>query len=87
MKLKYSFEMMKLEDSLVAVPVGTEGSRFKGVLKMNETAAKILELLKKETDEEEIVETLSREYEVPRDQLASDVHQYILKFQEKDLLI
>jgi len=62
MKAKYSFEIMELDDGLIAVPVGGESYQFNGVLKVNETAAAILKLLEQETDAEKIVTELLRDY-------------------------
>lgn len=77
MKTKYSFEMMELDDGLVAVPVGEEASKFHGVLKVNETAAAILKLLEQETTEEDIVEELLKEYSGDKKEVAECVHEYI----------
>ena len=77
MKAKYSFEIMELDDSLVAVPVGGESFQFNGVLKVNETAAAILKLLEKETNEEKIVADLMEEYEGDPDKISEYVHEYL----------
>ena len=52
MKTKYRFEIMELDDGLVAVPVGAGAEQFQGVLKLNETAKSIIELLENETTED-----------------------------------
>ena len=79
MKAKYSFEIMDLDDGLVAVPVGDEAEQFHGVLKVNETAVDILKLLEEETTEDEIIEKLLEEYNGSREEIASCVHEYIEK--------
>lgn len=87
MRLKYSFEMMKLDDQIVAVPVGDKASEFHGVIKLNETAAAILELLKEETVEEAIIKALENEYEVDRDTLTKDVYNILTEFKDKGMLV
>lgn len=79
MKTKYSFEIMDLDDGLVAVPVGEGAENFHGVLKVNETAVAILKLLEHETNEDAIVETLIKEYAGDKKEIAGYVHEYIEK--------
>ena len=86
MHLKYKFEMMKLEDQIIAVPVGENVNDYHGVVKLNETAAFIFKILQNETTEEAIVDALKKEYEVPLDDLLADVHNCITEFQKKGLL-
>ncbi len=62
MKLKFTFESMKLEDAIIAVPVGNSAETFRGVIKLNDSAAEIFELLKEETSEEEIITILKERY-------------------------
>ena len=77
MKAKYMFEIMELDDGMVAVPVGNDSEQFHGVLKVNETAATILKLLENEITQEEIVEALLKEYEGSKDEITESVREYI----------
>ena len=77
MKAKYTFEIMDLDDGLVAVPVGDGADQFHGVLKVNETAAAILKLIEQETTEEEIVDALLKEYNGNREEVAACVREYL----------
>ena len=79
MKTKYGFEIMDLDDGLVAVPVGEGASKFHGVLKVNETAVAILKLLEKDTTEEKIVDSLLEEYEGEKEQMTEYVREFINK--------
>ena len=79
MKAKYHFEIMELDDGIVAVPVGESAELFHGVLKVNETAVAILKLLDHETTEKEIVEALLHEYNSERELISEYVHSYIEK--------
>ena len=77
MKTKWTFEIMELDEELVAVPVGGESENFHGVLKINETAADILRLLEKDTTESLIVDTLQTQYDGDHEQIKKYVHEYI----------
>lgn len=86
MKAKYSFEIMDLDDGLVAVPVGEGAEQFHGVLKVNETAAAILKLLDKDITEGAIVEALLQEFEGKKEEVAGYVHEYIEKLASEGLV-
>lgn len=86
MRLKYAFETMKLDDQTVAVPVGDGSEEFHGVVKLNEAAAEIFNLLKEDISEEAIVEAMAEIYDAPKEALAADVHKCVTDFMEKGLL-
>ena len=86
MRLKYRFETMELDGMVVAIPVGEGASYFHGVVKLNETAAYIFNALKETTSEEAIVESLLKEYNAPKELIAEDVREYLIKFREKGIL-
>lgn len=77
MKLKYDFLTMDSEDRTLVFPVGDGSSDFHGMLKVNDSALEILNLLKEDTTEQEIVATLSSKYDTPREEIAQYVSQYI----------
>lgn len=79
MKLKYEFEKVELDGEIMAVPVGEGSEKLHGLLKLNETAAFILDQLKEETTEEKVVDAVLSEYEGERDEIAGYVHKYIEK--------
>lgn len=87
MRLKHAFETMKLDDQIVAIPVGEGATEYHGVIKLNETAAFIFELLKQESTEESIIDALEKEYDVSRDIVTKDVQNYITMFREKGFLV
>ena len=87
MQLKYTFEVTKLDDYTIAVPVGNNIDGYAGVIRLNETAAFILDLLKEETSEEAVVEAMEKEYDAPRAILESEVKRFIKDFAEKGMLL
>lgn len=86
MKAKFSFEIMDLDDGMVAVPVGEGAEQFHGVLKVNESALAILTLLKQETSEEEIVNSLLTKYNGDKAVIAEYVHEFIGKLIEEGIV-
>lgn len=86
MKLKFTFETMKLGSSIIAVPIGNNSEEFHGVIKLNEVALAILERLNDDITEDMIISSMLGEYNVPKDVLTKDVHECIQLFKEKGLL-
>jgi hypothetical protein len=86
MKAKYTFEIMEIDDQMMAVPVGEEADELHGILKLNESAAAILELLKEETSEEEIVQKLLEKYESSEEEMKNYVHDYLAELEKAGLL-
>jgi len=77
MKLIDGVVLTKLQEETVAVAVGEAAKRFKGMIKLNETAAFLATLLKQEQSEEGLVEALLREYDVEREVAARNVRYVI----------
>ena len=86
MKANMSFEIMKLEDGIVAVPVGENGQQFDGVLKVNEIAADILKLLEEETTEEQIADRIMHEYDGNAEEIHSHVHEFLESLRTEGIL-
>ena len=86
MRLKCKFETVEVEDQKFAVPLGEYGNGFHGVVKLSSTADVIFQLLQEETDEESIVDDLSKRYNVSREVLVTDVHNMIEELKSKGLL-
>lgn len=82
MKLKYTFEMMELDDQQMAVPVGEGADEFHGILKLNGSAAEILKLLKEDTTEEAVTAALLEKYDIQEEELRKYVHDYISELKE-----
>ena len=86
MKLKYHFEKMEMDREILMVPVGDGADRFHGILKVNETAADILQVLEKDTTEEQIVDALYEKYEISREDLAAVVQKQVRELAEAGLI-
>ena len=86
MKSKYKFEKMQLDGEIIAVPVGENAAGLHAVLTVNEEAMRILELLREETTEENIVAQLLKEFEGKREEIAPLVSAYIGQLRQEGLL-
>lgn len=75
MKLKHDFITQEIDGTQFLVPVGAES--FSGVVRSNKTAALIVDLLKTETTEEEIIDALYRRFSAPRETIAADVAEVL----------
>ena len=79
MKLKKGFITHTIMGEQMMVAAGPSAKLFHGIVRSNETAAWIVDCLKTETTEAEIVEKLLTEYEVDRVTAEQDVHEVIEK--------
>ncbi len=77
MKLKYEFETVEIDGEIMAVPVGDNSDDLHAMLRLNDTAAFILEALKEETTEEDIIAKIKKEYDCSETDVAEYVHSYI----------
>lgn len=71
MKLKKGFITHKSAGKQILVATGNE--QFNGIVRSNETAAFIVDCLKKDTTEKEIAEKMAEIYNAPKDVILKDV--------------
>ena len=77
MKMKYTFESVNMGDEIIMVPVGNGASQVQGVIKLNETGYKIVQMISQGMTEDEIVNSLMKEYSNDRDTLTRYVQDVI----------
>ncbi len=82
MKLKNGFITHQVGKEQMMVAAGPAAKVFHGLVRSNETAAFIVNCLKKETTEEAIVDAMLEQYEVPRETVSADVHRVVEKLRE-----
>lgn len=85
MKLKAQLVKREIAGDTILVPVG-ETTKLQGLLTINETGAAIWDVLPEAENEEAIVERLYEEFDVERDVLRQDVHAFVAKLRELDIL-
>lgn len=74
MKLKKEFMTHMDGENQMMVDVS---AKFSGLVRSNKTAAEIVDLLKSDTTEENIVSEMLKKYDVSEDVLKKDVHKII----------
>ena len=75
MKLKKEFVAHNSKGESILVPTGK--AKFSGVVKGNKTLGEILELLKTDTTETAIVDSLESRFDAPREVIERDVRKVI----------
>ena len=79
MKLNEKFITHCSGDESFLVPAGNAG--FSGIVRGNKTLGAILELLKTETNEKEIVSSLRRRFDAPEGAVEQDVRRVLEELQ------
>jgi hypothetical protein len=86
MRLLPNVYVTEVEDEYVAVATGKAGKKFKGMLRMNGTAAFIVKLLKKRTTEEKILAAMMDEYDVTEEDAKRNIADILGKLRSAGLL-
>ena len=81
------FEITKIADEYMAVPVGEEAISFHGVVTLSEPAAFVLKLLDEPQTKEGLVDQLLEEYEVDRASAEADLTAILQTFIELKLVL
>jgi hypothetical protein len=82
MKLKKGFITHTIQNTQVMVATGAASGTFNGLACSNETAAFIINCLKQETTEADIVKKITDTYEVDQDKALNDVRKTIDQLQK-----
>jgi hypothetical protein len=77
MKLKKGFITHDSDGEQIMVAVGDEAEKFHGLVRSNKTAAFIIDCLKIENTEEQIVDAILEKFDTSRDVVMKDVHNII----------
>lgn len=86
MKIKEGFVLRRVLDEAIVIASGEASKNFHGMIKLNETAAVIWELIDAGNSEEEIAKKLSEKYEISVEQAAEDTKAMIAVMAEKGIL-
>lgn len=77
MKLKDGFITHDSDKEQIMVAVGAAADKFHGLVRNNKTAAFIIDCLKQENTEEQIVDAILDKFDASRDMVTKDVHKII----------
>lgn len=86
MKLKYEFAVSQVCGEWCALAVGKSATLYSGVISLNETAAEMMKHLSEDITEEDLVQKMLSEYEVPEAQLRQDVKEFINRLKAEGVL-
>lgn len=86
MKLKYNFIVNKVADNYMAVPVGNDVVDFNGILKLNETAAFIIEQLNEEITYDALVSAVKQHFDSENSAAVKSVDNIVNVLKENNLL-
>lgn len=77
MKLKKNYVLRQAAGSWVVLPLGAEAVNFSGMLKLNESGVLLWRALEADGDKVALVEALTKEYAVSKDQAEADVEEFL----------
>ena len=80
MKLKNEFLVSEIDGATLLVPCGT--AAFSGIVRGNKTFGAVLDLLKTETTEEQIVASIRARFDAPEGVVEQDVHAALAQLRE-----
>ena len=86
MRLKDGFIFRKIAGDNVIVPIGQQIQKFNGLIKINDSAAFLWNLLKEEITQDELIDKLIEEYQIDRDLATSDVENFINILKQNDMI-
>ena len=82
MKIKPEFELVNVADDYMLIPVGEQMEQFKGTVVLNEVSAFLLNLMKNDISKEELINSLTKEYEIDHVTAQGDVEKTLKKMME-----
>ncbi len=77
MKVKENFVLREVAGSWLVVATGAACNDFNGMLSLNESGAMLFRILQEGCDEEKLVSSLEKEYEVNHTIAATDVAAFL----------
>ena len=82
MYLKKSIIISELDDGFVAIDSDVSDDRFNGMVKLNETAKEILEILKEDISQEELIERFAQNNDTSVEEVKEDIIDIVNKLKE-----
>lgn len=77
MRLKEDFALSQVADTWVVLPLGQASVDFNGMLTLNNSGAMLWRVLEQGGDRNALVDALTAEYAVDRDQALADVNEFL----------
>ena len=87
MKIKSGFVLQKVGESFLACATGNLTAEFRGLVRMNGTGAFIFKLISENNlSKEEIISSVSKEYDVSEDVVLPDVEAFLKTLSDNGIL-
>ena len=86
MKLKYRFIFQPVGQRYIGTAVGDDARKFNGMLQLNGTGYRIVQLIQEGKSEEAIVEQMANEYDGDHDLIAQSVGNVIAQLNSEGVL-
>ena len=87
MKVSKDFIMREIAGEHILVPVGAAAAKFNGLITMNEVGKFVLDLLEEERTEQELVEKITKDYDVTPKTALADVKAFLQQLREIGALV
>ena len=82
MKLKPDYVLRQVAGTWVVLPLGETAVNFSGMIRLNDSGAMLWKALEQGGDQNTLVEALTGEYNVSRQQAQSDVEEFLEKLRK-----
>ena len=86
MRLKKDFILHDSDGDYVIVAVGEAAKNFHGLVHLNNVAGKIIEFLKEDISEEELINKMLEVYDVDPDTLKKDVNNIVSQLKNANIV-
>ena len=86
MKIRSGYMLRQVMDVYVVLGIGSEAYNPNQIMSVNETGAFLWGLLEKGADKQELVDNLTKEYEVDIQTAEKDVDDFLARLREKALI-
>lgn len=87
MKLRYKFETVDMQDEIIAVAVGENAEKVKGVVKLNKSGLEIFNMLQNDTSIDAVVNVLAQEYDDEKQELYDYTNRFISILNSSGLIV
>ena len=77
MEFNYNYEAVDMGDEIICVPIGENASQLHGVLRMNQAALEIMNLLKKNHTKEKTAAILTEKYDDDPESIISYIDEVV----------
>ena len=86
MKIRSGYMLRQVMDVYVVLGIGSEAHNPNQIMSVNETGAFLWGLLEKGAEKQELVDSLTKEYEVDVQTAEKDVEDFLDRLREKALI-